>query len=381
MSRIVHLFNSSLVSGPENLVLRNLAGRGWPMEIWNLEETRTTTEEDHPLAQACRRLGFVYRPFVVKSRWDPEVMAKLREYLIAERVELLHAHDVKASTYALGALRGLGPRRPRLVSTHHGIDGRPDFKTKLYERFYRYIVLPRFDAVLTVSSADEKILRTSSRLASRLHLHRNGLEGRSRTRQERALERHQARGEWGVAEEAKILGFVGRLSPEKNPLKALETLRELPSVWRLVVAGVGSLESDLREYARAHGIQGRVVFLGYRPGISQELAGFDLVLCVSRAEGLPLFALEAGWAGTPVLAHRVGGLPEVLGEGAGAFLVDPDISPREMARRIELLDTDPDAWDRAGEALKVRVESDFSGQAWRQTLQRVYEAVGFVQAH
>lgn len=378
MSRLVHLFNSSIVSGPENLVLRNLAGRAWPMEIWNLEESRTMIEGGHPLARLAKRRGFLYRPLLVASRWDPEAVGLLRETLLSEKIEVVHAHDVKATVFALAALRGVGSRRPRLLSTHHGIDGRPDLKTKLYERFYRHIVLPRCDLALAVSVDDEEALRQSPRLAPKLRLHRNGLEGRARTGEERIRERAEARKAWGVPVEATVLGYVGRLSVEKDPAKALETFAALGGSAHFVVAGVGIEEAALRAQAQSLGVADRVKFVGYRGSISDELAGFDLLLCLSRAEGLPLLLLEAAWAATPVLAHRVGGMSEVLVGLDTRLLAEPTDSPSVIAAQARSLLEDPAALDAAGNELQARVMRDFSGEAWRHTLAGFYSELGMV---
>jgi glycogen(starch) synthase len=124
---------------------------------------------------------------------------------------------------------------------------------------------------------------------------------------------------------------LGRLSREKGfdlALAAVKILKqEFPEI-RLVLAGDGPMRTDLEQRAREFGIRDHVDFLGWvAPGDVPSLINtVTVVLMPSRQESLPLAALEAALMARPLVAARVGGLPEVVIDEATGLLVEPFFS-------------------------------------------------------
>ncbi len=375
--KIIQLFNSSLVSGPENLILRNLSASSWDWELWNLEETRRGEADSNPLALECRRLGIRYRGFSVSSRFDRQAIAKLRAALDEASPSLVHAHDVKASSY-LNWSGYLGAPR---VSTHHGIRGRPDFKTRLLEKYYRLWVLRNFDCVLSVSREDQGVL--SRGLGSKARLLRNGIPFPSAEELRRFQEQREplrsawaARAKWGSRSLSKFwVGFVGRLSAEKNPFFALDIATQ--SDINLVFIGDGILRASLEEEIRVRGLGSRVACLGYEPGMNEKLSALDVVLSVSDAEGLPLNLLEAAGQSTPFLAKAVGGIPEISDTPAlSETLLDANDLPLVFAARLSQWNKYSVRRQQLGAKLRERVVAEFSDVAWRAQLEAIYKELG-----
>jgi len=374
--KLIQLFNSSVVSGPENLTLQNLAPSGWDWELWNLEETRVGLRSGLQLKDLCAQLGVTYRGFAVRSRHDFGAIRELREALDHEKPGLVHAHDVKASSYLAWTRYDEAP----WVSTHHGVRGRPDFKSRLLELFYRRVVLKNFEQVIAVSAEDEKILRKN--LGARVALLRNALptppQGAGLPSKENLRKSWSERFSWASsASENLWAGFVGRLSAEKDPLFALEIADKMPSL-NLLFFGDGILRARLESEIATRGLGGRVACLGYDSHMAQSYEGLDAVLSVSSAEGLPLNLLECGGRGVPFLAKAVGGIPEIsLGEALRNTLMSPSSSPSDFAARLESWRKHPLERRRLGEALRARVASDFSGTTWLANLASLYAKLGF----
>jgi|GEM_PF-674856 glycosyltransferase involved in cell wall biosynthesis/peptidoglycan/xylan/chitin deacetylase (PgdA/CDA1 family) len=381
---IVHLFNSSSVSGPERLVLPALAGLQERFVIVNLREERIARlRESDPLEIYARSLNLPYYDVRVCGQWDHVAMRDLCLLLRRLNPVLAHAHDVKASAYLQQAKQALTDKNFPIVSTHHGVEGRPDWKTKMFELFYRMYLLNKFDRVCCVSCADYEILARSGIPKGRLRLHLNGIEGRLVPLEQRAVESRRIRPAWLPDEMRRddlfLMGVIGRLMPEKDHdrlIKVLALLNRLPGVmdWRCLIFGTGPLEKKLRLQAHRFGAASRIKWMGYRDEVGKELAGLDLALSFSRAEGLPINLIEAGWAGTPVMCTRVGGVTDLFPDESYGELVPKDEFPEESAWRLKL------CLSKEGQAklleksirFQQRVTEEFNQNKWIRRLREIY---------
>lgn len=369
---IVHVFNSSGVAGIESLVVPALPKLGLPVRALFLDEKRRGSAGERPLAFARQHELECERIFV-RGRLDVGAVRALAQRIAQLAPAIVHAHDVKASAYALAATRLLR-RPPALVSTHHGVLGRPNALARAYEAFYVRVVLPRFDRVLCCSRADERNLLARGIRRDRLALHWNGVEGDAILPHERAEATEGIRRAWNVRTDGVVLGVVGRLSREKRHDRALDVCAALARLaptldWRLLCFGTGALAEPLLARTRQLGLESRVQWMGFRPRIGRELAGFDVVLSLSDAEGMPLNVIEAGWAGTPVVATAVGGVLDLLGEPPAGRLVEPSDPPAAIARAILDVLAEPAA---LGQRLQQRVLADFTQRAWLDRLRAIY---------
>jgi glycosyltransferase involved in cell wall biosynthesis len=384
---IVHVFNSSLVSGPERLVLPALAEFRDRFLIVNLLETRLERlRGSDPLEALCRSLGLRCASVPVRGRWDGEAIRRLRELLAAEKAELVHAHAVKASIYAARSRRGMSVPPP-IVSTHHGVRGLPDLKTRVYELLYRRVFLRSFDRVLCVSTEDFETVRASGIGAGKLRLHFNGVDGRRVEPGRRAEESRAIRASWLPGEDARdvlfLFGVVGRLSAEKDHDRLLRILACVEKTggigdWRCLVFGSGELDRELRETARRLGLERRIAWMGYRDEVGRELAGLDLLLSFSKAEGLPINLIEAGWAGTPVMSTLVGGVKDLIPDERYGGGVAPREPIEESGRRIAALFSENGrrTLEAQGRRLQERVSAEFSRARWTSRLREIYAELG-----
>lgn len=140
-----------------------------------------------------------------------------------------------------------------------------------------------------------------------------------------------------------ILGFVGRLEPEKGIPIAIAAMRGIvdavPNA-RLRIVGTGTLETDLRNQVAALGLADHVDFVGHRTDICDQMAAMDLLLVPSYNEAFGIVVLESIAAGVPLLASRSGAFPEILENGKYGTLADPD-APDAWAEAAIKLIADP----------------------------------------
>jgi glycosyltransferase involved in cell wall biosynthesis len=375
---ILHLMNAGRLGGIASLLFPALGRLRLPVALAMLVEERLGAGSARTGVELARAQGLEVHEIPVRRRLDPAAVRALAALLARCRPAVAHAHDAKPSAYLWAAER-LAGTGAALVSTHHGIHGRPDLKARGYERFYARLVLPRFDRILAVSASDRRELARAlgPAHAARVLLCENGADAQLVTAAGRPTASAEIRRRWsflGDRREGLLVGVVGRLSREKRQERALETLRALdPALGaRLLVFGVGPREAELRARAATMGLGDRVVFAGFRPRVGDELAGLDALLSVSAAEGLPMTLIEAGWAATPVVATDVGGVREVLGQPPAGVLVPRDAPAAAIAAELARLLGEPLRAETLGCALQTRVTTCFSADAWLARLRAVY---------
>ena len=184
---------------------------------------------------------------------------------------------------------------------------------------------------------------------------------------------HSLRDELGIAESDVVVAFLGQIREIKGVADFIAMARaiEAPHA-RFLIAGEcrdpakypGSYsESDLEKLA---GDDARIRYIGYHKDVENVYHTADIVVVPSRwQEPLGLINLEAGACYKPVVATRVGGIPEVIEDGVNGYLVDPgDIET--LASRVATLIDDPALRARLGEAGRARVEQNFTAQPVRE---------------
>ena len=297
---LLHVFHSTSVNGPEALAIPALSKLSGKAGVVFLRELRAGEKASEPIRYA-ESFGIPTFVISVRSRYDLAAMKHLGQLFVSQGARIVHAHDVKASTYTLKASR-LSKCNALLVSTHHGVRARIGLRNKLYEYFYVRSILPHFDRVLAVCSSDRRILLRRGLRPNQVLVHLNGVNRPYIAPAARGEQRRLIHERWGLGVEtgSVILGMVGRLAPEKRVDKLLRVLAELrlrhpdlPS-WRFLCFGTGPLAESLEALAKQLGLESVVNFRGYRPRVGDEMAGFDILLSLSDAEGLPVNLLEAG---------------------------------------------------------------------------------------
>lgn len=179
----------------------------------------------------------------------------------------------------------------------------------------------------------------------------------------------------GVPEKTKVVGVVANLIHYKGHrffLQAChEVKRKIPEV-RFLLIGDGPLRRELEGLAAALSLEKDVLFLGSRQDIPELLALMDVAVLPSLEEGFPNAVLEAMAAGKPVVATRVGGIPEAVIHGETGLLVQPK-DPQALADAILALLDDPQLAEEMGRAGQERVKKEFSLDRMIREMEGLYE--------
>jgi glycosyltransferase involved in cell wall biosynthesis len=166
----------------------------------------------------------------------------------------------------------------------------------------------------------------------------------------------------GIEAGTPLVGFVGRLSPEKGPevfLNAMARLHRLVPQACAVLVGDGPMRQELERLAAAMAPPGAVKFAGVREDMAAVYRALDVLVSSSHSEAMPLCVMEAMASGVPVVATRVGGVPELIEQGQTGFGVgarDAD----GLAGQVALLLRQPEQRLRMGQRARERALRHFS---------------------
>ena len=178
----------------------------------------------------------------------------------------------------------------------------------------------------------------------------------------------------GIAPEANVIGTVGRLTGVKRQdrlLRAFAQVRARRHDAHLLLVGDGPLRDDLRALAEHLGIAAQVHFAGYQSQPERYFAAMDVFALTSDSEGMPLAILEAWAAGLPVVASRVGGVPELVSHGQTGLLCYPE-DRADLAKSLHDLLIHRERAAQLGEAGRQAVEARYTLRRMAETYQRHY---------
>lgn len=319
------------------------------------------------LAVRCRSLGIPTQvlPLPGLRRPGPGMLQTIMALMRLARqtgAALFHANGTRAMFYAGLAARLLD----RPVIWHLRI-WRSDPKLD-------WLLARLATRTIAISEVVKARLQRWPRAHSRCVVVSNGLDleaFRSQTDQRQVRESLQ------IPADARLIGTVGRLVPEKGHAYLLEAIAQLrrhcPSLWLLVV-GDGPERATLEQKARELGIANRTHFTGHRTDIPDLLSAMEVFILPSVAEEFGRVLIEAMAMERPVVATAAGGVPEVVEEHVTGLLVRP-ADPSALADSVQLLLTDPLRAQIMGKAGRQRVETHFTSRLHAQRIEQVYAEV------
>lgn len=370
--RVCHIISADLWAGAEVQVAMVMgylrARRDVTVMAVLLNEGRLATE--------LRQLG-VDVTVVDESRISSlGILAALVRFLRDRDIDIVHTHKHKDTV--LGALAAKLVGVARVVRTVHGLReplrGWQWAKYRVYEALERAILWCFADRIISVSwRLAERLRRSGYRWSAITQVH-NGLDLRrvmpTRTRDE-------VRRELGIASDTLLIGTVGRLSAVKGHRHLLHAARlvlQAKPATRFVIVGGGPLRDELALRAMELGIHRQCLFVGPRNDVYDLIAAFDIFVLPSLDEGMPLALLEAMALAKPVVATRVGGIPEIISHRETGLLVPPR-DAAALANACLHLAGDREMAQMLGAHARQAIEAEFSHEKTGNALVDVYRDV------
>lgn len=355
--KITHVISDTKIGGAGRYLLSLLPGArryGWEVTVAAPEGQLAEALISSGLCQAVIPLPVGERSFSIDLwRW-------LGRNLPA--ADLVHTHASLAGRLAAKQ------RGAKVVLTRHTLGpelppgGLPGWKRTAHHLTAHYLT----DALIAVSAACRQRLLAEGVEGSLIDLVYNGVDA--------SLYQTQQRDEWRrrlqVAADTSVIVTVARLAPVKGLSAAVQAARCLRAdghqfLWLLV--GEGPERANLTRQIADLGLGEQVRLLGFQPDIPGILSAADIFVLPSRQEALPLSVLEGMAASLPVVATRVGGIPELITDQTDGLLVPP-AAPDELVVAVASLLENPARRQLFGQRARQKVLEQFTlEEMWRRT--------------
>lgn len=305
------------------------------------------------LAKAIQSEGFEFFPLAMRGTYDIVSMARLAWFLKVRGVSIIHGHLARGAFYAGIAARLMG--RTCVASVH----------ATTASRHYRWS-----NHLVAVSQAVVKSLLEQGYEEAKISRIYLGVED-------------AAAPLLAIARETKetdcpvVFGMAARFLIDKGHDVAVTALAKLKHLnWRLRLAGDpnNAWGRSVASLARELGVIDRVEFLGHCNDMSVFFKSLDVIVAPSRREALSLTLIEAAMHGLPVVASRVGGIPEVVIHGQTGFLVDPD-DTQGFAGALHELGSSKELRHRFGDQARVKYLQSFTREAMLDSMTAFYAKI------
>jgi len=322
--KIAYVIDGLSMGGAERLmtpILQHLNRKDFDAYVCALQ-----SKDGNPMADEIRALGIPVQCLDIKHLRDWNALPRLIKYLNGVDADLVHTQLEFANI--LGNISAKLLRLPSVCTIHVMPSLDVKTKLKLHQKVEWFALRYFCDRVISVSDeARQYHINISGASSNQVITVYNGIDLSNSMNSNRELERTAVRTELGIPVDADLLTTVAVLRPQKGiqfMIRALpEVIASNPNTYYLIV-GSGSHQNALIEEVNKAGLNDRVIFAGMRKDVPRLLTACDVFVLPTLTEALPTVLAEAMAAKLPIVASRVGGIPEMVTDGQNGCLVEPE---------------------------------------------------------
>lgn len=326
----------------------------------------TVVEQDatqHPFVAALAGDGIQSAVVPVAAKGYLKEWRSLRQLVRNKQPDIVHTHGYRSDV--IGGLAAASAGVPR-VTTVHGFTG-GDAKNRANE-WLQVRSFHAFNAIAAVSQSIAQRLKKAGVRDRLVHLIPNAIDPYTQS-----LNRTDSRTLLGSSPDEFVIGWVGRMSGEKGLDVLVHALKHVEQPFKAIFIGDGPDRLALQGQVAKLGLDFSVRWPGIVPDAASLFPAFDVFVLSSRTEGIPIVLLEAMRAGVPIVATRVGGVPEMLGDSEALLI--PSEQPAALAAAISAIRDDPEAARTRTTAARARLEREFALGPWVGRYDALYRSV------
>jgi len=362
--KILHILNEIKFSGAE-VMLRIAA----PIITKNGFDLHVLSTGDD-IGEYANILGSAgYAVHHISFKKSPKYFIALYRLLLKEEFDVVHIHPERAFFWHALVAKIAGAKT--IIRTVHSVflfSGFLKLKRTLQRFVASQILGVKFIAIgSSVAEVEEKVFHNNTLLIP------NWIEPKRFLPARHNDERNKLRAKFSISPSDMVVVSVGSCSEVKNHkaiiVAVAELQRSLKNITYLHVGDGPMLQEEI-DFAGANGVSEIIRFLGQMKDVRQALIASDIFVMASKYEGLGVSSLEAMSCGLPVVNYDVYGLKDVVKNGKGGFLVEPN--PTALAKSIKELAMNDDLRERMGAEARDSVLSNFNMQESLEKLIKLY---------
>jgi len=366
--KVLHLISSTGLFGAENMTLELIRGLENKNVGCYLGILENKSQAHKSIIEKAHEYGLSAEIFPCRGRLDFAVVSYIKKFTVENGINLLHSHKYKTNLFSLLAVKN--SKIPLISTCHNWLSDNPKMK------FYEYLdkkVLRKFDRVIPVSKEIEEKLTVSGIPPHKICKIENGIDIRKFNihNNSKAIKK-----ELNIGEDRRVVGFVGRLDNNKGISYLLEAAKKiLEDNTKIVflIVGDGPLKEKFYKKTQTLGIEKNVIFTGNREDMPEMYHIMDIFILPSLKEGFPLAVLEAMASKLPVIATRVGDIPDILSNESG-ILINPE-SVDEIKNALMDLIYNKDKAENIARSGYKRVVESYSAELMTERYLQVYKDV------
>lgn len=360
--KVVHVENGKNLYGGAMQVaylLEGLAARG--------VENILVCPPNSAIGQRFKAGNLVRVVEIAPSSLDIRFAFALAKLLRAEKPDIAHLHSRRGAD-VFGAVAAWRTKTPSILSRR--IDN--PVRTFWSRQKFRY-----YDRIICISQGIKNVLLEAGIEEARLNVVRSTVDAGP---WEHPESKSTFAREFGLPSDALYVGVVAQLIERKGHHVLLEALRTMPErdKLRILIFGKGPQREMLERMVSAMRMQDIVHFTGFRDDLPRWMGALDLLVHPALMEGMGISLLQASAAGVPIVASRVGGIPEAVRDGVSGILVPPNDAVALRTAMSELI-ADPNLRQQFGAAGRRIVAEEFSIDKMVEGNLSVYNVVNMMR--
>jgi len=337
--------------------------------LYLIIENRTSEQKREEMLKKIELFDLSRRLFAIDKRFSMKIVEEIAQAIDEDGIRILHCHCYKSVIFAWLA-RVKAKQKPRIVFTLHGLP--VSLSLRSIPVYLAHLAsLFAADSIVGCCAARTDLLRRIPVLRRKVSVIQNAL---MKTASDTCCDHQSGR---AVAAQPVRIGFVGRLSTEKNIPLLLHAMQHLkktagnPHSFECIIAGEGELLEMLKSLAKELNICEMVTFAGFVRNTDELYRSLDILVLTSDYEGIPMCILEGMSHGLPVVASAVGGIVEMIRDGVDGILFPKGDLDRLVSSLTELI-ADPEKRLKVGKNGYRRFLTDFTPEMWRDKHLRHY---------
>lgn len=250
----------------------------------------------------------------IKPKKDLISIIKIRKILKKTKPDIVYLHSSKAG--AVGRIALLFNLKTKILYNAHGwyFNAKISDKKKKFYAIIEKILALKATKIINISKAEyDSAMKYKIAPERKMCLIENAIDFSKFENSEQY--RNKTRETYGIKEDEIVIGVVGRLSEQKDPmtsLKAFEILCQKRENLKLMYVGSGELEEDVKQYAIQKGLIDKIIITGWVKDVEKYIPAFDIAILPSKWEGFGLVLIEYMACNKPIVASKIGGIVDII---------------------------------------------------------------------